>query len=81
MAFRHACLIPGCKRHTNRHPDANEWICGPHWRGVPLRWRRLNGRLNRLANSDPARLGRLAVMHTRVWERCKLEAIKAAAGI
>lgn len=39
------CLVPGCKRGTTRcAPEADgsepEIICDPHWRTVPITWRK-----------------------------------------
>lgn len=39
------CLVPGCKRGSTRFAPgedgtAPEIICGPHWRTVPIAWRR-----------------------------------------
>lgn len=92
------CIVPGCKRGTTRlqplgedqvaleHPDrpGNEWICGPHWRRVPLylkrrrtkltkRWERLNP-THCFWHLKPGSLARLDALRLeklipRLWDR------------
>ena len=47
MTDRIPCVVPGCPRTTGRavyikrfKHEPGDWICGPHWQGVPKGWRR-----------------------------------------
>lgn len=37
---RISCCVPFCRRTYRNDEGFAEWICAPHWRGVPLRYRR-----------------------------------------
>lgn len=75
------CLVPGCKRGTTTVPpnfdgSEPEIICDPHWRTVPLAWRkRLT--LYRRKYSRAAKIGDAEKMDVaaRCWWR-RWEAIK-----
>ncbi|WP_166306391.1 hypothetical protein [Bradyrhizobium sp. 2S1] len=84
MTDRVRCLVPFCRRTTK--PGRNgvnvQWICGNHWKAVPLAQRRVWGRLRR----QWRRYGPEAGVHFdarwwRVWDRLKRSAIEAAGGI
>lgn len=39
-AGRITCCVPFCRRTYRNDEGFVEWICAPHWRAVPLRYRR-----------------------------------------
>lgn len=38
------CCVPFCRRTYRNDDGYAEWICGPHWRAVPLRYRRFKAK-------------------------------------
>ena len=74
------CAVPFCKRTApaSRWPDADEMICGKHWRGVSLEAKRLYRKMRRRVRPANAPFWNAAFWH---WERCKRQAIEAAAGL
>lgn len=44
MNARLTCCVPFCRRTYRNDRGYAEWICGPHWRGVPLRYRRFKAK-------------------------------------
>lgn len=97
MTLRVNCIIPGCRRGTTKleDPEADEIICGPHFRMIPAATRRRRRliaaemrRQEKLIPSDhdlsEANL-RIVVrtlrMRARSWRLCVRQAMHAAAGI
>lgn len=89
---RLACLVPFCRctrgqRKGERPIKAGEqWICGKHWRLVPVEMKRRRRELLRrwrkvtIGNRGKAEyLARVA--YWRQWEAIKVMAIEVAAGI
>ena len=84
------CCVPFCRRTKKASPDLvlteagvidfeAEWICPNHWPAVPAQSRRLHGLAKRRAKKrGTIRAIRLG---SRLWERCKRQAIEAAGGI
>lgn len=84
--MRVPCLVPFCRRTADSlkvAPDL-EWICGKHWRLVPAATKRAYRKIRRLTNRAFTE-GRLTVammnLEGRRWDRCRVAAIEAAAGI
>lgn len=78
MTKRLACCVPFCKRTTAR-AEFLEWICGDHWRLVPLAERKVYGRhVKQWRRYHHADDGAAA---DRIWERLKRIATEAALGI
>jgi hydroxyacyl-ACP dehydratase HTD2-like protein with hotdog domain len=78
MQKRLKCCVPFCRRTTAR-ADFTEWICGEHWRLLPLRARRVYGRYTRRwrrYSPLPPVMAR-----DRIWQWLKRRAIERAAGI
>ncbi|RWE75441.1 MAG: hypothetical protein EOS63_23860 [Mesorhizobium sp.] len=91
-AGRVACCVPFCRRtiahaklqaaHGLDGIEANEWICGNHWRNVSTLVRRLYSIRKRhyrelLSAERPA-----YVRHVNhIWSVCRKQAIERAAGI
>ncbi len=86
------CCVPFCRR-TTRRPNV-EWLCGPHYRRVPLRMRRvyLRARVRALGFAELAEWKRPPRYITaafygpdlssrgfyRLWDRIKREAVARA---
>jgi hypothetical protein len=95
-ASRTRCLVPFC-RVTTARSVGSEWICGKHWRAVPIslrrRMRRWHRRYHKEFPGDDAHwkhapgsrkrlMGvKLANICDKLWERAKRIAIEAATGI
>ena len=80
------CVVVGCGRTAprERHPGANEIICGKCWRTVPRRLRRRYYRLSRLWRRAPegSRLAfRLYYVEQRLWKQIVASAIEVKVGI
>ena len=83
------CAVPGCQRWTRKVRPPIEWICGTHWRAIPLwirqRDRRMikalerRGEVDALAKVCLSR--RAARMNRRSWRVLVKHAITEAAGI
>lgn len=84
------CCVPHCRRTKKAEPDlvateagvidfAGEWICPNHWPAIPAGTRRLHSVAKRRAKKS----GTLPALKlgARLWQRCKRQAIEAAAGI
>ena len=85
MTARTPCCVPFCRR-TTANIFYREWICPDHWREVSLtarvdkrKWARIAKRV--VTVHHPRYLGRIFARADAAWERCKREAIEAAAGI
>jgi len=79
---RLTCCIPFCRRTVARKgkfSDAEEMICGPHWRLVSRKIKRLRAairreqRLNRFAHRPD--------LDDWLWREAKRQAIERSAGI
>ncbi len=76
------CLVPFCRRTAarERFPEAEEIICGKHWRMSAWRTRKLyygvRRKLRRWPNDE-----RLRRLEWRLWERCKRQILQAAGGL
>ena len=100
--LRLRCSVPFCTRTRGRwkgEPPISadmSWICGDHWRLVPVYMRRRHSRLLRLYTKrygraghwdyppgSPDRIGalRLARVLKRAWGQCERAAIEAAVGL
>lgn len=81
MTSRLTCCVPFCRRtrgSTKADPlpaDVSrwEWICAPHWYGIPAKRRRVWGKRRRAGMSQPA--------EDRIWARLKAQACAAAGGL
>lgn len=79
MTDRIRCLVPFCRRTAPRAKvaPATRIICGPHWRAIPKRYRRVYYRLMRRWNR-----GKVSVhVMNRMWDHLERKAIEAAGGI
>ena len=76
---RLSCVVPDCRR-TCAAGEFTEWICGRHWSQVDKRLRRAKARIYRRAKlrqwRDP-----WSGLASRVWRRCRAQAIERAMGI
>lgn len=94
LGDRIKCLVPFCRR--TRKPDCTEWICGVHWKMVSAVSRRRKSKVfrcyrRRFGNyafwkfpaGSPQRIEavRLDRLCSKVWDRCKRQAIERAVGI
>lgn len=90
MTDRLPCLVPHCRRTCRQEPDPvdiegqtfnlmDEWICARHWPLVPAATRRLYSAAKRRLRKF--RTKKCAAVASRLWRRCKREAIERAAGI
>lgn len=78
MTQRLFCIVPFCRRTTK--PDGfREWICGPHWRPVSKRLKRLHAASKRRHRRAPDQATHARC--DRVWALCKRHAIEAAGGL
>lgn len=77
---RSPCCIEGCgKTYKNDGDYDARFICGPHWRLAPKRWRSKLTLYRRRA----AKIGwsdKLIDLYNRAWERCVRVAAEVAAG-
>ena len=80
------CCVPFCGRTTKDNGLIREWICGPHWRPTPKRWRLRKARVLRIRKAavlrvdEPSRL-RAEAAERRLWQKLKAAAIESAVGI
>jgi hypothetical protein len=85
------CLVPFC-RHTRRlHGEetvasAHAWICGDHWRLVPVRLKRRRQRIMRIwrkaSKKNQGRIEyRARLLYWRQWEQIRIAAIEISVGI
>lgn len=76
---RLGCCVPFCRHTTAAWPEADEWICGDHWRLIDKANRQAYGRhakrWRRFRSQDSGRAAR------RLWGWLKRHAIERAAGI
>lgn len=89
------CCVPFCPR-TRASDGKGEWICGPHWRGIPRAVKaafskarrtyrkRFGG--NHFSEYPPGSPNRLAAVDADhawrdAWAACKAAAVEAAAGL
>lgn len=88
--MRISCCVPFCGRTRGERVGSakrrrgSEWICADHWRGVSLNSKQMKRRWERKARKTyPTDKLRDFVCGNAViwWNRCKAEAIEAAAGI
>lgn len=78
MTARLHCCVPFCRRTTGR-AEFSEWICGDHWKLIPLPERKVYGRhvkqWRRYHRDDDGTAA------DRIWERLKRKATETAMGI
>lgn len=71
------CVCLGCNRTTvdlSTPGRRYEWVCGKHWRAVPLNMRRRVTAYRRRAKRDT----RWAALADRMWVRCRDRAFSEA---
>lgn len=74
--LRTQCLVVGCKRRTSR--EFEQWICGVHWRAVPVFTRRRYAVAKARCRRHGASYRYLVDL---TWLRCIDAAQRAAAGL
>ena len=77
MTSRIRCLVPFCRR-TRRNEwgvESAEWVCGPHWSGVPKKFRNFYTAAKRRFRRD--RSERNFCRCERAWNRCKAAAMQS----
>lgn len=55
MMVRLTCCVPFCRRTYRNDEGFAEWICAPHWRAVPLRYRRFRRKARNAYDAAQAR--------------------------
>ena len=87
-ADRIPCCVPYCRRTAARakFPDAEEIICGKHYRLASATLRRRLSRLRRQRSRyrpgiDDDQLDRSYALDWRLWVRIKKQAIERAMGL
>lgn len=88
---RIACCVPFCRRTASRQkfPDADEIICGKHYRTTSGTLRRRMAKIRRTWKRDLLRdpraervkIQRLWSLDHRLWARIKKQAIELAVGL
>ncbi len=73
------CSVPGCGR-TFKDEEADEVICGAHWRLADKRLRALLTKVRRKARRSGWST-RLLALDNRLWLRGKAQAVERALGI
>jgi hypothetical protein len=73
------CCVLGCRRGSRKFPNG-ELICGRHWRSVPRAIRRRFRDLEKIARAAPDDRG-AEIDASYAWDRCKIAAVEADAGI
>ena len=96
MADRLSCCVPYCRRSRHNREGFSAWICGKHWMAVSAVQRRRYYKMRRqyrrrfgdnsfwcypAGSTDRIAAARMDKVLSRMWERCKSEAIEIAAGI
>lgn len=96
MVDRISCCVPFCKRTRHNRDNTSEWICGEHWRLVPMRLKKRkywlfrrykkhfgqNGYWAYSAGSEKRIAAvRLDKLCEIAWLACKSSAIERAGGL
>jgi hypothetical protein len=91
MSERIACCVPFCRRTAARlrYPDAEEIICGKHFRTTSGTLRRRMTKIRRAWKRELARndtfanktIERLWALDNELWRRIKRQAIELAVGL
>jgi hypothetical protein len=71
------CVVPHCQYTIGAKGDVwTEWVCAKHWAGVPRQMRKVLKR-TRMAFKATGN----GTAFSRIWRRCRREAINRAVGI
>lgn len=91
MSERIPCCVPFCRRTASRtrFPEAEEIICGKHFRSTSRTLRRRMSKVRRTWKRELARnntfankaIERLWALDHRLWARIKVQAIELAVGL
>jgi hypothetical protein len=76
---RQRCCVPGCRR-TYRDDGYSEIMCGKHWRLADRKLRRLVTRVL-VKGGRRGWPDRLLLLHDRLWQKGKAQAIERAMGL
>ena len=81
-AGRILCCVPHCRRTISKEAAEekrwDEWMCGSHWREVPVRLRSVHLRILRRGRRGQAVAKARA---DRIWSRIKRYAMERAGGL